>query len=46
MQSPSGAGFTLVVLLLAAAVWVFLPDKSHIDLGSRAYVPQLISQSR
>ncbi len=46
MQSPSGAGFALMVLVLAAVVWGVLPDKSHTDRAVRFYLPQLISQSR
>jgi hypothetical protein len=46
MQSPSGAGFALMVLVLAAVVWAVLPDKSHTDRSARSYLPQLISQSR
>jgi len=45
MQSPSLASVALLVLVLAAVVSVFLPDKSLTD-RTRSNVPQLISQSR
>jgi hypothetical protein len=46
MQSPSLASLALVAVILGVVVSAFLPDRSDIDRPARAYIPQLISQSR
>jgi hypothetical protein len=46
MQSSSLASVALMAVILAAIVSAFLPDKSHSDRTTRAYLPQLISQLR
>jgi len=45
-SSPSLASVALMMVILAVAVSAFLPERSDTDRAARAYIPQLISQTR